>query len=101
MGLKDKIRKTDDIMWEWCGVIPYMGRVEVKVFSPLGDLSLPWLATALFFPQGEPAWVCRGPVAISCPHTHTLEEVCRDFEEELLRRIPEIRGPLEAPDGCM
>jgi hypothetical protein len=87
-------------MWQWCGNIPYVGRVEVKIFEGL-SLELPWLATALFIPYGKPAWASRAPVALERENSHSLDEVCRDFEVELLRRIPEIREALEAPDGCM
>ena len=74
-----------------------MGRVEVKIFKCL--VGLPWLATALFIPFGKAAWTARAPIAIERDPSYTLDEVCRDFEEELLRCIPELRGPLEEPKG--
>lgn len=96
MSLREKVIHTG-VLWEWCGVVPYMGRVEVKVFKCI--VGLPWLATALFIPCGKPA--SRAPLAIEREPSYTLDEVCQDFEEELLRHIPELRGALEAPEGCI
>jgi hypothetical protein len=97
MDLRAKIRHMKDL-WQWCGSIPYVGRVEVKIFACIPSIKIPWLATALFIPYGKPAWAARAPVALERDAYYTLDEVCLDFEEELLRSIPEIRGALEAPE---